>query len=68
MGHLNPSDDEDGVSERLVALGHLSAADGDPEEAKWALSSFQEVVGLPATGQVDAATCDALRREYDRRA
>lgn len=68
IGHLNPSDDDDGVRERLVALAHLPAADAEPEELRRALSSFQEAAGLPTTGRADTATCDALRREYDRRA
>lgn len=62
LGHLRPSDDEDGVRARLVNLGYGEIVDEAALVA--ALLAFQRDRGLEETGEADAATMDELRSEH----
>jgi len=56
LGELDPADTPSGAQARLCNLGWQ--ADG--------LAAFQQAHGLPATGMLDIATADALRRRHDQ--
>lgn len=66
LGHLDPVGEVSGAQARLKQLGFYDGAvDGRPsDELALALWGFQLRHGLAATGELDAATQDALRREY----
>lgn len=66
LGHLDPVTEISGVQARLRNLGYdCGAVDGRMNEATIeAVRAFQEAVGLQATGEIDAATRDALVREH----
>ncbi|MFZ2148952.1 MAG: peptidoglycan-binding domain-containing protein [Sedimentisphaerales bacterium] len=66
LGHINPLDEISGVQARLNNLGFdCGRADGkmSPKTIE-ALKAFQDKVGLPATGEVDQATRQALEKEH----
>ncbi len=66
VGALDPPDTIEGAQARLANLGLFSGrvtGDADRETAA-AIAAFQQSQGLPASGQLDARTADALRREH----
>ncbi len=79
LGHLDPASDASGVRTRLANLGYLPPYDLLPpymrperspaeleHELTAALRRFQGEHGLSATGGLDDATRDALRRAHGR--
>lgn len=66
LGHLDPVSEVTGAQARLGQLGYYHGpVSGELDEATaLALWGFQLRAGLPATGELDAATQAALRREY----
>lgn len=66
LGHLDPVGEVSGAQARLRQLGYYDGPvtgelDDDTALALWGLQLRE---GLPATGELDAATQDALRRAY----
>jgi N-acetylmuramoyl-L-alanine amidase len=66
LGFLNPVEDVKGLQSRLKNLGFY---EGEPngtvdEKTKAALAKFQAQSGVPATGETDAATSEALRQKH----
>jgi len=61
IGHMDPLDEESGVTARLQNLGFFRA-DG---ELAAAVSAFQERVGLDVTGVIDDAFRGKLKSYYD---
>jgi hypothetical protein len=59
IGHMNPIDDETGVTSRLANLGF------DCGDLASSVRAFQERVGLETTGTVDDAMRDKLKTYYD---
>jgi len=59
---LDPADGGAGLVARLRLLGYADPGPVGEARAADALASFQEANGLPATGEADASTLDALRR------
>lgn len=67
IGHLDPIETVSGVQARLNNLGYACGeVDGIAgEKTTSAMKAFQEAAGLPATGQIDAASRNALREKHD---
>lgn len=69
IGDLGPVEEISGATARLrhLGFGPFEQVDDDQSETPlWhALKAFQEHCGLPATGNLDAATRDTLYREHD---
>lgn len=59
---LDPADQDAGLAARLRLLGYADPGPAAEARAADAVASFQEANGLPATGEADDATLDALRR------
>lgn len=68
LGRLDPVDEVTGVQVRLRNLGfdcgHINGI--LDEETKQALQAFQITAGLPATGEIDAATKNKLQQTHER--
>jgi hypothetical protein len=64
LGQLQPPDSEPGARARLLAAGLLPAIDADAALYHLALLRFQLEKELPASGELDAATADALRAHH----
>jgi hypothetical protein len=68
IGHLDPSTAPSGIVQRLRSLGYFSprtaVSGSDSDALARALSAFQRDQGLPATGQLDAATQRALEKAH----
>jgi Putative peptidoglycan binding domain len=63
IGHLDPVEEPTGVLQRLRNMGYVSPVAqtlGGDRGMALALKAFQQAQGLPATGQLDDATRDAL--------
>lgn len=68
FGHMDPVTLPSGVRKRLVNLGHVlpdETEDADGAQLAAAVRQFQQRMGLPATGEMDAPTQDALNRCHD---
>ena len=65
FGHLDPDSSVTGAQNRLSNLGFLSASAGDSEgDLQAALLRFQTARALSPTGQLDAATRQALAQDH----
>lgn len=66
VGGLDPADTPSGAQGRMSNLGYyFGKVDGElGPVTKAALRRFQRAKGLEASGELDAATADALRGEY----
>ncbi len=72
LGNLDPVDEPSGARQRLMQLGLYSATlEGEDQyvthnerQLAAALAAFQRERGLESTGDLDAATVDALRDAY----
>ena len=68
VGHLDPIDKPSGALERLRNLrylpAHVTIGLEDPSALARVVTSFQKANKLPATGELDAATLDALRKAH----
>lgn len=65
VGDMDPIDEVSGVVKRLVHLGYLAdRLRDDAEERSAAIARFQEAEQLPATGEVDDRTRDALKAAH----
>jgi N-acetylmuramoyl-L-alanine amidase len=62
LGHMDPLDEDSGVTARLQNLGFTSESDDDDSAA---VRAFQARVGLEATGTIDATLRDKLKAYYD---
>ena len=65
---MDPETEMSGVKKRLQNLGYLRP-DPDPEVdegdlLRGAISAFQEASGLPKTGELDAATREAITGKH----
>jgi hypothetical protein len=66
LGYVNPITEVSGVQHRLNNLGfHCGQPDGkmSPRTIE-AIEAFQEMAGLPVTGEIDQATRDALESKH----
>ncbi|MBL8236388.1 MAG: peptidoglycan-binding protein [Bryobacterales bacterium] len=68
LGHLDPVNEIAGVQGRLKNLGHYHGPiDGAlNQDTKVALMLFQHDLGLECSGELDAATLQALRQNHER--
>ena len=66
IGHLDPLEEESGWRGRLINLGYYDGSPDDdkPDEWRWTLEEFQCDMGLPITGEPDAATLDKLKSTH----
>jgi Putative peptidoglycan binding domain/LysM domain len=65
FGHLDPDESQTGVRGRLNNLGFTCSPDGVMDaDLQRALMKYQAANDLPATGQLDDATRDALKQEH----
>jgi hypothetical protein len=73
VGHLDPITEDSGVQQRLANLGYRSAIadiaveagmDFSDSHQRLLLCALQRDAGLPVTGELDAATLDALRKAH----
>jgi hypothetical protein len=67
IGHLDPIEEASGVRQRLKNLGHGGRDEAhleDPENLARAIERFQKAQGLTPTGELDAATRDALEKAH----
>lgn len=66
FGHLDPIATPRGIASRLRALGYFEGLEAAPssEALSAAITQFQLIQGLPATGMLDGATTDALADEF----
>lgn len=71
IGDMDPHDGVAGGKKRLAHLGYIGAdleafGDGADEIVAAAVRRFQEEKGIEVTGELDAATLDALRDAHGR--
>ena len=68
VGHLDPVEEMSGVAKRLEHLGYLRTAPFVSDEGRArlarAIRTFQDDVGLEATGEADDATREALVQRH----
>ena len=64
LGHLDPVDTPSGAEARLQNLRMLPGQQSEGASLKSALSAFQRVKKLKDTGELDASTAAALRKEH----
>jgi Putative peptidoglycan binding domain. len=65
LGHLDPIDEVSGVQARLQNLGYdVPAIDGNAENTKDTLKTFQRRNALDETGEIDQPTKDKLQELY----
>src|SRR6266513_1126451 len=66
LGSIDPIDEITGVQGRLQNLGFYSGeVDGEMDpDTEAAIKNFQAAKGLPATGEPDQQTKDALKNDY----
>lgn len=66
FGGVDPLEEISGIQSRLINLSYDCEMTGELDQhTKSALAAFQADRGLPATGQVDAATRDELQRVHE---
>jgi hypothetical protein len=66
LAHLNPVEDTSGLQARLKSLGYYkrNISEQIDDQTRDALKRFQQDVGLPVTGEADAATTAALLEQH----
>jgi len=64
IGRLDPADTDSGVRARLFHLHYIEDRDAGERALRLGLAAFQHASGLPLTGELDAATADALRAAH----